>query len=111
MTNIELNLFNYNLCEIKKSHHLVNKFIIKRNIYKKYELDDYIYRIHKRLVELFDKLKTDIIVIIGPFSIYRNHIKGNLQNYENNIDIYFEKLKDEICTKYYLDIEEKKKKV
>ena len=87
MSNIELNLFNYHICEIKRSHHLVNKFIIKRNIYIKYKLDD--YKIHKRLVELFDTLKTDVIGIIGPYNIYENHCNGNLQNYKNNIAIYF----------------------
>ena len=107
MNKISYRQFNDTLCKINNLHNLVNKFIIKRNIYKKHELDD--YKIHKRLVELFDDLTHYVNKIKYYYIITYNYYNGNSKNYLNNINTYLNKLKNEIWTKYYLDKKEEEK--
>ena len=97
--------FIYELKEINHWHNFLIKNLLKRKIYKKFGLDD--YQIHKDVVFYFERVKSNVELLIPSFIRYYN---GNIKNYKKNVNIYFNKLKGLIYTKYYLNEEEKRKK-
>ena len=62
-------------------HNFLIKNLLKRNIYKKYGLDD--YEIHKKVVYYFKRLKTVVYLLIhSPFSEFIYYYNGNIINYK-----------------------------
>ena len=96
--------------EINKYHNFILKNLLKRNIYKKYGLDD--YQIHKDIIHYFDSMKYDVdSLLFTPFGLkYLCYYNGNKENYEKNVNTYLNILNDLKYTDYYLNEADRREK-
>ena len=68
-------------------HNFLIRNLLKRKIYKKFGLDD--YQIHKDVVFYFERVKSNVELLIPSFIRYYN---GNIKNYKKNVNTYINKL-------------------
>ena len=95
--------FIIELKEINEYHNFLIKNLLKRDIYKKFGLDD--YRIHEKIIHYFDLMEYIVeSLLFSPFRLtYLCYYNGNIENYKKNIKTYSNKLNDSIYTEYYLN--------
>ena len=73
------------LKDINHWHNFLIKNLLKRDICKKFGLDD--YQIHKDVVFYFKRVKYTVESLFSPFSLtFIRYYNGNIENYKKNIN-------------------------